>query len=211
MKEMNVFKMVANGLVEWGTEVLKEVSKHPDENWDADAVTTYMKRHAAYQAKEFLGLVSATERLSKADAIADPCIPLMFPLFVTWDNCNYDILMGKVDASVFDKEDQKMARKVEPLEAVVNDINAKIKNHHIQRLQSGKCTIELGFILTDILTDFERISDHCSNIAACVCQVYDGELDTHQYLERVKNGDNQEFQQEYQRLKEVYRLPDSAK
>lgn len=113
--------------------------------------------------------------------------------------------------AVFDKEDQKMARKVEPLEAVVNDINAKIKNHHIQRLQSGKCTIELGFILTDILTDFERISDHCSNIAACVCQVYDGELDTHQYLERVKNGDNQEFQQEYQRLKEVYRLPDSAK
>ena len=113
--------------------------------------------------------------------------------------------------AVFDKEDQKMARKVEPLEAVVNDINAKIKNHHIQRLQSGKCTIELGFILTDILTDFERISDHCSNIAACVCQVYDGELDTHQYLERVKNGDNQEFQQEYQRMKEVYRLPDSAK
>src|SRR5699024_10070068 len=113
--------------------------------------------------------------------------------------------------AVFDKEDQKMARKVEPLEAVVNDINAKIKNHHIQRPQSGKCTIELGFILTDILTDFERISDHCSNIAACVCQVYDGELDTHQYLERVKNGDNQEFQQEYQRLKEVYRLPDSAK
>ena len=110
--------------------------------------------------------------------------------------------------AVFDKEDQKMARKVEPLEAVVNDINAKIKNHH---MQSGKCTIELGFILTDILTDFERISDHCSNIAACVCQVYDGELDTHQYLERVKNGDNQEFQQEYQRLKEVYRLPDSAK
>ena len=113
--------------------------------------------------------------------------------------------------AVFDKEDQKMARKVEALEAVVIDINAKIKNHHIQRLQSGKCTIELGFILTDILTDFERISDHCSNIAACVCQVYDGELDTHQYLERVKNGDNQEFQQEYQRLKEVYRLPDSAK
>lgn len=105
MKEMNVFKMVADGLVEWGTEVLKEASKHPDENWDADAVTTYMKRHAAYQAKEFLGLVSAAERLSNADAIADPCVPLMFPLFVTWDNCNYDILMGNVDASVFDKED----------------------------------------------------------------------------------------------------------
>lgn len=105
MKEMNVFKMVADGLVDWGTKVLKEVSKHPDEYWDADAVTECMERHAAHQAKKFLGLVRAVTRLSNADAIADPCIPLMFPLFVIWDNCNYDILMGNVDVSVFDKED----------------------------------------------------------------------------------------------------------
>lgn len=113
----------------------------------------------------------------------------------------------KLTFDAFREEDKNAAEKVEPLEAVVDDLNATIRNHHIRRLQNGKCTIELGFILTDILTDFERISDHCSNIAACVSQVYDGELETHRYLENVRSESDGAFGEEYHRLKKSYRLP----
>ena len=80
----------------------------------------------------------------------------------------------------------KKANEVEPLEQVIDSLNSRLKNHHIERLQSGKCTIELGFILSDVMTDFERISDHCSNIAVCVSQIHSGSFDTHEYLHALK-------------------------
>ena len=102
-------------------------------------------------------------------------------------------------------EDVKKANEVEPLEQVIDSLNSSLKNHHIERLQSGKCTIELGFILSDVMTDFERISDHCSNIAVCVSQIHSGSFDTHEYLHALKK--EEEFETEYKELKKQYQLP----
>ena len=107
--------------------------------------------------------------------------------------------------SVFNNEDVKKANEVEPLEQVIDSLNSSLKNHHIERLQSGKCTIELGFILSDVMTDFERISDHCSNIAVCVSQIHSGSFDTHEYLHALKK--EEEFEAEYKELKKQYQLP----
>ena len=68
----------------------------------------------------------------------------------------------------FFNDDVALAARVEPLEDVVDDLRAELKTQHIERLQRGGCTIELGFIFTDLLTNFERISDHCSNIEMCI-------------------------------------------
>ena len=81
---------------------------------------------------------------------------------------------------------------VEPLEQVVDSLRDAIKRHHINRLQKQECTIEMGFVLTDLLTNLERVSDHCSNIAGCMLEMQHDSLDMHQYLRSVKeNGENE--------------------
>ena len=105
----------------------------------------------------------------------------------------------------YKKNDAELAAKVEPLEQVIDRLTAKIKNNHIERLQSGACTIEMGFILSDMLNNFERISDHCSNIAVAVIELIHGSFDTHKYLTGVKYGDD-EFKHDYESYKEKYAL-----
>ena len=84
--------------------------------------------------------------------------------------------------------DMENARMVEPLEQVINGLNAEMKQRHIRRLRKGKCTIELGWVLQDLLTNIERVSDHCSNIAICMIEVKEDEYDTHNYLESLKES-----------------------
>ncbi len=90
---------------------------------------------------------------------------------------------------VYEKNDYELASKVEPLEQVIDRITAEIKSHHIERLQRGDCTIEMGFILSDLLTNCKRISDHCSNIAVATIEARNDSFDTHHYLNAVKYGD----------------------
>ena len=87
--------------------------------------------------------------------------------------------------------DIALAAKVEPLEQVIDRLTSQIRSNHISRLQSGNCTIEMGFILSDTLTNFERISDHCSNIAVAVTELYKGSFDTHRYLNSIKSGSDE--------------------
>ena len=98
-----------------------------------------------------------------------------------------------ISVDVFESGDLNLAMSVEPLEQVIDYLNKEEKQRHIKRLRKGKCTIELGFILTDISTDFERIADHCSNIAVCILQVSEDGFDTHEYLDHLKNENNEEF------------------
>ena len=91
---------------------------------------------------------------------------------------------------VYEKNDYELASKVEPLEQVIDRITAEIKSHHIVRLQRGDCTIEMGFILSDLLTNCKRISDHCSNIAVAIIEARNDSFDTHHYLNAVKYGDD---------------------
>ena len=95
---------------------------------------------------------------------------------------------------------------MEPLEAVVNELVRAIKAHHIARLQAGSCSIEYGFVLEDILTNYERVADHCSNIAGCVIDARAHNLNLHETLRQAKTADGS-FQQTYESYVEKYQLP----
>lgn len=107
----------------------------------------------------------------------------------------------------FTTGDLQVAIKVEPLEQVVDNLRSVMKNRHIVRLQEGTCTIELGFIFSDLLTNFERVSDHCSNIAACIIELQHGSYDTHEYLNQIKSGKNEYFLKQYDEYLKEYVLP----
>lgn len=96
-----------------------------------------------------------------------------------------EILTMTVDSFIHD--DGEMATHVEPLEQVIDKLKKQLKAMHISRLQNGECTVELGFIFTDLLTNYERISDHCSNVAVYTMQLHSEKLDTHKYLNKIKN------------------------
>ena len=124
-----------------------------------------------------------------------------------FSNAIRDILDRAVMA--IETGDVELAKEVEPLEQVVDALNKEEKQRHINRLRTGTCTIELGFILSDISTNFERAADHCSNIAVCLLQVDEGGFDTHEYLDILKEENSEEFQHEYMELSERYALPES--
>lgn len=104
--------------------------------------------------------------------------------------------------------DVSLAKCVEPLEDVIDQLRNELKSRHIERLRSGKCTIELGFILQDLLTNFERVSDHCSNIAVYLIQINDNSMDTHEYMNELKKLDRSEFMDEFNDYSKKYILPD---
>ena len=105
----------------------------------------------------------------------------------------------------FLKDDPDLAVKVEPLEQVVDTLKEQLRNRHILRLQRGECTIELGFVWSDLLTDLERVADHCSNIAGCVIEMAHGSLDVHEYLDYIKGG-SIAFQRAYNAYARKYAL-----
>ncbi len=117
----------------------------------------------------------------------------------------HDIL--KLTILSFSEEDVKLALQVEPLEEVIDGLNLDIKQRHIRRLRKGKCTIELGFVLTDIITNMERVSDHCSNIAVSVIQAGEEEHDPHAYLDGLKQEGNLDFKGKVLAYRERYQLP----
>ena len=104
------------------------------------------------------------------------------------------------------EQDLYSAYLVEPLEEVVDQLRTKLKSRHVKRLQKGMCTIELGFIFTDLLTNLERVSDHCSNIAVCLIQVNDDNFETHEYIRTVKTS-GEAFDSEVARYLQKYKLP----
>jgi len=115
-----------------------------------------------------------------------------------------EILRLAIDA--FINDDMEAAKHVEPLEEVIDYLSGTLKNRHIKRLQEGKCTIEMGFIFTDLLTNFERTGDHCSNIAVCVIEIANNSFETHEYLNAIKSSDTGDFKRQYQVYSEKYSL-----
>lgn len=107
----------------------------------------------------------------------------------------------------FKDSDAARALDVEPLEQVIDKMLSEIKKRHINRLTGGDCTIELGFILSDLLTNYERVSDHCSNIAVCIIQISKSVFDTHEYLNEYKNSGDEYFTNAYNDYKQKYILP----
>lgn len=116
-----------------------------------------------------------------------------------------DILTMTVNA--FEQNDRYKAALVQPLEELMDDMNKELKKRHVKRLRKGKCTIELGLSLSDISDTYERISDHCSNIATCVIQVEDDELDAHEHRKEVKEQDAKWYDEQYRAYEQKYALP----
>lgn len=108
-------------------------------------------------------------------------------------------------------EDLAMAGRVEPLEEVIDDLGDEMKKRHIDRLREGRCTIELGFILSDLTTSYKRIADHCSNIAVCLIQADNDEYERHSYLNSLKEEDNQQFREQFEEYGKEYALPTRIK
>lgn len=108
--------------------------------------------------------------------------------------------------TAFDQNDDQIARHIEPLEEVIDELTQEIRNRHIRRLQNGSCDIQMGMILTDVLTNCERMSDHCSNIGLCVINSHHDEFQPHDYLLELKSENAQTFSAEFSRYQEKYKL-----
>ncbi len=119
-------------------------------------------------------------------------------------NAITEIIDMTVDS--FINNDPELASKVEPLEQVIDKLKKQLKAMHIGRLQAGNCTIELGFIFTDLLTNYERVSDHCSNIAVYTMQLPTDMLDTHKYLNKIKASATGDFVDNYNMYEAKYKL-----
>ena len=108
----------------------------------------------------------------------------------------------------FIKQDMELAGNVEPLEEVIDTINAEVKDRHIARLQQGTCTIELGFMLSDLSNNMERVADHCSNLAVCTIETQKNEFDMHKYLKTIKKYDTAHFKERESAYEKKYMLPE---
>ena len=112
----------------------------------------------------------------------------------------------EITTEAYCENSSQKAKMVEPLEEVIDVLILEIKTKHIQRLKNGECSIELGFVLSDLLTDCERISDHCSNVAIAIIETSQFTYDAHEYLNIVKRTGNKEFENEYEAYKQKYSL-----
>lgn len=111
-----------------------------------------------------------------------------------------------ITTDAFINNDLEKAKFVEPLEQLIDKLNIKMKNRHIMRLQQGDCSIEAGFVFSDLLTNYERVADHCSNIAVCLIEVANDSFETHEYLSHVKSEGQNDFVERYEEYKKKYAI-----
>lgn len=121
----------------------------------------------------------------------------------TLSNAVVEIL--DLTAFAFINNDLDFARKVEPLEQVIDDLKIRLRDGHIRRLQTGDCSIEAGFVLTDLITNLERTADHCSNVALCTIDAKDNNLNLHESLADIKQNSTF-FKEQYENYKSKYLL-----
>ncbi len=193
---------------------------------EEDALSTYLLKLSATQGlgddeseevTELLKLVGDFERiadhavnvLESAEELAAKELQFSEPA-----RRELDVLRRAVDEvldtayGAFAQGDEKLALRVEPLEQVIDDLKDRMRTNHMLRLQQGECGIETGFVLSDLLTDLERVSDHCSNIAGCVLELRRHSLDLHAALQETRTKDDARFQHAYRAYAEKYALAD---
>ena len=188
-----------------------------------DKISTYLIRIAESQMSskdskvvtELLHCIGDIERISDhAFNIADAAKEVFDKKIKFSDKAKTDInVMANAVSEILNlssyalaNDDLEAAKHVEPLEQVIDRLKRKIKSGHISRLRQGDCTMELGFVLSDIINNFERIADHCSNIAACFIEITNDSFEVHEYLNQLKSGEIAEFGELYASYKEKYAI-----
>ena len=111
-----------------------------------------------------------------------------------------------IAVGAFVENDPQRAARVEPLEEIIDGLCDEMKSHHVDRLQAGSCTLNLGFVFNDLLTNYERVADHCSNIAVAIIELESDSFDTHEYLNSVRAMKSSSFARYYEEYKQEYHL-----
>ena len=178
----------------------------------------HMDERDSHEVTKLLHIIGDLERISdhsvnlvdSAEEIKDKSL-----VFSEEAKAELDVLYAAVSEIVTITEealttsDLELAARIEPLEQVIDDLRDDIKIHHIHRLKKSECTVEHGFVLSDILTNLERVSDHCSNIGGCLIEMAKNDtLDLHDYLHRVHVG-GMEYKELFGEYKAKYALPES--
>ena len=167
------------------------------------------ERHS-HESSLFLHTLSDFERISDhALNIANNAQEIHEKQLVFSDHATHELSVMKaavreileITIQAFLDEDMKNAERVEPLEEVIDDLCDQMKLHHVERLQTGRCSISQGFVFNDLMTNFERISDHCSNIAVALIEIYSGSFATHEYLGTIKSKRNDQFERYFDEYK----------
>lgn len=117
---------------------------------------------------------------------------------------NATIEMVTITFQSLEKNDFDLAKEAEPLESVIKHNIRYAKSNHIDRMKEGKCTVEVGFLFTDLMNDLRRITAHCANIATCALQIRESSMKKHEYNNNVKHVDNEEFKKKYQSYSSIY-------
>ena len=187
-----------------------------------DILGSYLVKLSALQISEADSGEAATllKVIGDFERISDHCVNLMESAeelsqknlkFSDTANRELDVMLGAVREIVelsfraFTENDPQLALQVEPLEQVIDDLKEKMRSRHILRLQQGSCSIETGFIWSDLLTSLERIGDHCSNVAGCVMDLHHHDMNIHESLRALKAG-SPDFKIRYQNYSNKYNL-----
>lgn len=235
MRSHNVAKMMAELSVsslktsfemfnDYNAKTVEKIHADEDEvDMYEDKLGTYLVKLSSHsmseedsaEANKLLHVIGDFERISDHAVSITKSFEEMNDKGIEFSNqakMELTVLIGAVDEitdlalKAFSENDLDSAFMVEPLEQVIDRLRDKLKRRHITRLQNNECTIEMGFILTDLLTNLSRISDHCSNIAGCVLELSHDDLDIHQYLRSVKSSEGKEYNDYYDFYKMKYAL-----
>lgn len=147
-----------------------------------------------------VGILSAVEELKEKEiTFSDSALKELSVM----ENAVKEIMEKTME--VFSREDVELALQIEPLEEIIDDLKETLRSNHISRMQKGECSIEAGFVWSDLLNDLERVSDHCSNIAGCIIEMKRQSMDVHNYLKKFR-ADNGKFAELYESYVKKYSL-----
>jgi len=220
---IDTFKDAAYGLASYSDKIFETVKKNEDKtDLYEDKIGSYLVKLSAHQvsADENLEASQLLKLIGDYERIADHAMNIIGSASEMHDKKvdfteSADRELGMMVGAVLEildlsykayfNNDIESARLTEPLEEVIDELKLKIRNKHIERLQKGECTIEMGFVLSDLLTDLERVADHCSNVSCYVMEAGKRDLESHAYVSNLEK-DKGFFSEHFNDFKEKYNI-----
>lgn len=186
-----------------GTYLMKLTGRDLSEK-DSRALTLYLNAIGEFEriSDHAAGIASAYGKMREKEQVFSSKAQEELTVF-----SRAVVRMTEVSCQIFQEEDTELIHEVEALRVVVEELARAVRKRHVKRLRKGKCTIELGFLLSDIVTGYERITAHCGHIAAGIVQVRDDSLEMHNYNQEIRESNMEEYKDLYEKFTEEYALP----